>query len=123
VEAAYVFRVRFRLDAGPLRLEPSEFETVVEWPAPTPGEPGWRLFGEHLWRGEASDPAHLRTLLAERLDVAVVEASFSELRTDRAYLEALEAAIGAELDRFGADSVRDVRHRHLGSSVRVVDEE
>jgi hypothetical protein len=120
MEAAYVFRVRFRLAAGALRLDPGEFETVVEWPAATPGEPGWRLFHERLWRGEASDPASLRELFAERLGVPVVEATFSELRTDEAYLDALEEAIEAELDRFGGDSVRDVRHRHLGSSVRVV---
>jgi hypothetical protein len=123
MEAAYVFRVRFRLEPRGLRVTPDEFETVAEWPAPAPGEPGWRLFHEHLWRGEASDPAHLRELFADRLGVAVAAVSFSELRTDRAYLDAFEAAIAADLDRFGGDSVREVRHRHLGSSVRVVDAE
>ena len=121
MEASYVFRVRFRLEPGTLRVDPAEFETVAEWPAPTPGEEGWELFRDHLWRGEASDPAHLRERFAERLGVPVVGVTFSELRADRAYLDAFEEAIEADLDRFGADSVRDVRHRHLGSSVRVVD--
>jgi hypothetical protein len=122
VEAAYVFRVRFRLDPDEVCVSPATFETVVEWPAPEPGTDGWLRFRELCWRGEASDPGYLRDLLGDRLGVSVVEASFSELRTDAAYLEAWEAAVADSLDAFNADSVREVRHRFFGSSVRVVDD-
>jgi hypothetical protein len=121
MDAAYVFRLRFRPSTTELVLSPAEFETVAEWPAPTPGEDGWLRFRELCWRGEASDPAFLRDQLSEWLGLPVVEASFSELRTDQAYLDAWEAAVADNLELFSADSVRAVRHRFFGSSVRVVD--
>lgn len=117
-----MFRVRFRLDPDEVCVSPATFETVVEWPAPEPGTDGWLRFRELCWRGEASDHGYLRDLLGDRLGVSVVEASFSELRTDAAYLEAWEAAVADSLDAFNADSVREVRHRFFGSSVRVVDD-
>jgi hypothetical protein len=117
MDAAYVFRVRFRLDPEAVRVDPAEFDTVAERPAPPPGEDGWRLFESALWRGEASDEAHLRRLLEGWLSVPVVGVSFSELRTDEAYLDALRAEI-RDCDAFD-DSPRDVLHAHLGSSIRV----
>jgi hypothetical protein len=124
-DAAYVFGVTFELPAGdgdgpPLQWSPSEFETTVEWPAAEPGEPGWLFFRDHLWRGAVSDESHLRGVFSERLGVPVTAVSFRELRAGQAYLDALESAIVADLDRFNAASARDVRHKYLGSSVRVV---
>jgi len=82
MDAAYVFRVRFRLDAPDVSTCPAAFETVVERPAAEPGTDGWRFFRDALWRGEASDDANLRDLAEGWLSVPVVEATFSELRAD-----------------------------------------
>jgi len=119
MDAAYVFRVRFRLDPQGVRPDPAEFETVVERPAPTPGEDGWRLFREWLWRGELNDEPRFREVAGDWLGVPVVAASFSELRTDRAYLDALREAIEADLDTFNADDAEEVLHKYLGSSIHV----
>ncbi|MFC6989414.1 LWR-salt protein [Haloplanus sp. GCM10025708] len=119
MDAAYVFRVRFRLDPRGVRLDPAEFETVLRKPAPEPGSEGWRFFRDALWRGEVADEAHLRDRFEDVLGVTVTGVAFSELETDEAYLDALDAAIEADLDAFNADSVREVRHKYLGSSVRV----
>jgi hypothetical protein len=89
--AAYVLRARVRLPVEGVDATPDEFETTVRWPAAAPGEPGWLFFRDHCWRGEAADEAHLRTLLADRLDL------------------------------FGGDDPDEVRHRYLGSSVHVTD--
>ena len=117
--AAYVFRVRFRLDPEGVRVDPDEFETVLRIPAPTPGEEGWLFFQQHLWRGAVGDAAHMRSVAEDSLGVPVDAISFSELETDRSYLDALKAAIGDDLPRFNADSVDAVLHNHLGSSIHV----
>ena len=119
VNAAYVFRVAFRIDPDGARADPDRFETTVEVPAPEPGAEGWLFFRDRLWRGEIGDEPSARRFLGERLGVEVVAASFRELRTDRAYLDALEAAIDADLSRFNANSVDEVLHKYLGSSIHV----
>nr|WP_284063366.1 LWR-salt protein [Halobaculum sp. SYNS20] len=121
MEASYVFRVRFTLSPRRARIDPDAFETVLRIPAPRPGEEGWLLFRDALWRGEANDEEHVRGLCADRLPagVEVVSARFSEFETDRAYLEALRDAIADDLTAFRADSVREVLHKYLGSSIRV----
>jgi hypothetical protein len=119
VNAAYVFRVTFELDPDRASVSPDRFETVVEVPAPEPGTEGWLLFRDRLWRGSVGDEPSTRAFLGERLGVTIVEATFRELRTDRAYLDALETAIAADLSRFEADGVDEVLHKYLGSSVHV----
>jgi hypothetical protein len=117
MDAAYVFRVTFELDPRAVDAEPDRFETVVTKPAAEPGTEGWLFFRDALWRGEASDAAHLRFVAEDWLSVPVVSASFSELRADEAYVDALRAEIeaAAAFD----DPPRDVLHAHLGSSLRV----
>jgi hypothetical protein len=117
MDAAYVFRVRFRLDTPDVSANPASFETVVEKPAAEPGTDGWRFFRDALWRGEASDDAHLRSLAEGWLSVPVVEATFSELRASETYLSALRDAIAA--DASFSDPPQAVLHAHLGSSIRV----
>lgn len=120
--SAYVFRVRFTLDTrADVRTDPREFETVVRYDAPAPDDEAWPFFESWLWHGELSDERHFRREVESWLDVPVVGVSFSELQVTPAERAALEDAIGADLARFGADSVRDVLHRHLGSSIRVVE--
>ncbi len=46
--------------------------------------------------------------------------TFSELRTDRPYLDALRDAIGAQLGEFRADTVDETLKKYLGSSIHVV---
>lgn len=115
--AAYVFRVTVRLDAQSVGVDPDRFETVVTKPAAEPGSEGWLFFRDALWRGEVSDEAHLRSLAENWLSVPVSDVSFSELRADEAYVDALHAEIeaAASFD----DSPRDVLHAHLGSSIRI----
>jgi hypothetical protein len=122
MDAAYVFRVRFHLDSGGVRVDPRTFETVVEYPAPAPGDSGWLFFRNNLWRGEANDEAHLRDRVSEWLNVPVDSVAFSELRTDEAYLDALTGAIDDDLGAFNADDVTEAMHKYFGSSVRVVGE-
>lgn len=119
MEASYVFRVRFRLDPDGAEIEPAEFETVVRRPADPPGEEGWLFFRNTLWRGEAGDEGHVRKLASEWLDVTVTAASFRELETDKAYLEALRDAIDEHPEHFDGDAPREVLHKYLGSSIRV----
>lgn len=127
MEAAYVFTVEFELDpqAGPgdptpPTVDPDRFETTVELPAAEPGEEGWLRFRDRLWRGEVGDDAATsRRFLSDRLGVDVVGVSFSELRTDEAYLDALRVAIDEDLGRFNAEDVDEVIHKYLGSSVHV----
>ncbi len=121
MDAAYVFRVSFRLDPDEAAVEPDRFETTMEIPASEPGEDGWLFFRDRLWRGEIGDEPSFRRLASERLGVDVVAASFRELRTDEAFLDAFEAEIAADLDRFNADSVSEVRNKYLGSSIHVRD--
>lgn len=119
MNAAYVFRVRFRLDPDAVRVDPQEFETVVRRPAAEPGEEGWLFFRDVLWRGEAGDDAHVRRLTEEWLDVPIAEASFREFETDQEYLDALEETIKEDLGQFNAESVSEVRHKYFGSSIHV----
>jgi len=119
--ARYVFRVTVRLDPGAgFRTEPDSFETVLSKTADPPGEEGWLFFRDTLWRGELGDPAHGRRLAEEALGVRVESVSFSELRTTQTYLDALKAAIAADLEAFNADDVTEVLKKYLGSSVHVV---
>jgi len=119
MDAAYVFRVEFRLDPDGVETDPATFETVVERPAPAPGEAGWQLFREWLWRGELNDEPRFRAVASEWLGVPVVAASFRELRTDRAYLAAFRDAIDAEPGAYNAADADEAIHKYLGSSVHV----
>ena len=125
MEAAYVFRVAFRLDPPAAAVDPDRFETTMEIPAAEPETDGWLFFRDRLWRGEIGDGPSFRRLAAERLGladaegVAVVAADFRELRTDEAYLDALKEAIAGDLTRFNAGSVDEVLRKYLGSSVHV----
>lgn len=127
MDAAYVFRVTFRLDAPRIRTDPETFEAVVRVPAPEPGgdpdrDPvGWLFFRDALWRGEVADDDHARRLFADLLSVDVEHVAFAELELDDAYQEALGEAIAADLGRFNADDATEVLHKYLGSSIRVVD--
>lgn len=120
MHAVYVFRVRFRLDDRGVRTEPESFETVVRRPAEPPGEDGWLFFRNALWRGEVNDPAHARELASDWLDVPVESVDFREFECDEAYREALEDEIGRNLGAFNAESVAEVIHKYLGSSIRVL---
>jgi hypothetical protein len=120
VNAAYVFRVRFRLDAeSGVRTDPATFDTVVEVAADRPGEGDWLFFRDTLWHGEVNDDRHARTLAESWLGVPADDVSFSELRTDEAYLDALREEVAADLTRFNADDVGEALHKYLGSSIRV----
>ena len=123
MDAAYVFRVRVRFETPPgVSVSPQTVETTVEVDADPPGEGEWLFFRDTLWRGEVGDERHARELAESWLSVPVEAVRFSELRLDPAYREALEAAIEASPDEFDGDSARDVLHRHLGSSIRVVED-
>jgi hypothetical protein len=120
--AAYVFGVEFRIEP-PVRgvsVDPDRFETVLYREADPPGEDGWLFFRDHLWRGDAGDPEYLRELTEGMLGTPVVAVSFSELRTDGAYLERLEEEIAGNLEAFRSDSVEETLSKYLGSSIRVV---
>jgi len=119
--AEYVFRVRVRLDPRPagVRVEPATFETTLFREADPPGTEGWLFFRDNLWRGDLNDPDHFRDLTEEALGVPVLSVAFRELRTDAAYLDALESEIGANLDLFRADDVAEVLNKYLGSSIHV----
>jgi hypothetical protein len=123
--AAYVFRVRFRLDAMGVQLDPREFETVLRLPATDPSSEddpnGWLFFRDNLWHGEANDERHLRETASDLLGVDVTGVTFSELEIDSDSLDTLREAIAADLDEFNADSVDEVLHKYLGSSIRVTD--
>jgi len=119
--ARYVFRATVRLDPEPgYRAEPDSFETVFSRAADPPGEDGWLFFRDTCWRGELGDAAHGRRLAEDALGVPVESVSFSELRTTAAYLDALKAAIAADLDAFNADTVSEALTKYLGSSIHVV---
>jgi len=55
MNAAYVFRVEFRLDPEGATIAPDRFETTMELPANEPGTDGWLFFRDRLWRGEIGD--------------------------------------------------------------------
>ena len=123
--AAYVFRVRFRLDATDVRLDPREFDTVLRLPATDPSSEddpdGWLFFRDNLWHGEANDERHLRETASDLLGVDVTSVIFSELEIDSESLDTLREAIAADLEKFNADNVDEVLHKYLGSSIRVTD--
>ena len=119
MNAAYVFRIAFRLEPTGAEVDPDRFETTMEVPASEPGTEGWLFFRDRLWRGEIGDEPAFRRLATDRLGVDIVDASFLELRTDEAFLDALKKAIDDDLDRFNADSVDETLHKYLGSSVHV----
>lgn len=128
MDAAYVFRVRLRLEpaTGGVRVDGDGETTVtVSRDAAEPGTEGWLFFRNTLWRGEVGDEEHARRLAADWLGEplnAIEDVSFRELRTDEAYLEALKTEIAADLEAFNADDVSEVLSKYLGSSVHVVDE-
>ncbi|WP_434531430.1 LWR-salt protein [Haloarcula sp. NS06] len=119
--ARYVFRVELRLepDADGLWTDPDQFETTLYRVADDPGESGWLFFRDTLWRGELADEPHFRRLVEDELGCPVISASFSEFRTDEAYLESLKAEIANNLALFNAGSVREVVNKYLGSSIQV----
>lgn len=116
-----MFGVRFTLSPRRVRIDPETFETTLRIPAAPPGEEGWLLFRDALWRGEANDDDHVRRLCADRLPagVDVLSATFREFETDERYLAALREAVDDDLAAFRADSVREALHKYLGSSIRV----
>jgi len=123
MDAAYVFRVTARFDPAPgVTVSPETVEAVVEVAADPPGEGDWLFFRDVLWRGNVGDERHARDLAASWLSLPVDDVHFSELRLDEAYREALEEAIESTPEAFDGDDPRDVLHRHLGSSIRVIDE-
>ncbi|OYR51771.1 hypothetical protein DJ73_12260 [Halorubrum sp. Ea1] len=119
MDAAYVFAVAFRLDPDGATVDPDRFEATMEIPASEPGTDEWLFFRDRLWRGEIGDDPSFRGLASDRLGVEVTEASFRELRTDEAYLEALKREVAADLSRFNADSVDAALGKYLGSSIHV----
>jgi hypothetical protein len=119
MDPAYLCAVAFRLDPDEAAVDPDRFETTLEIPASEPGTEGWLFFRDRLWRGEIGDEPSFRELAGDRLGVEVVAADFRELRTDREHLDALKHEVCADLDRFNADSVDEVLHKYLGSSVHV----
>ena len=119
MDAAYVFRVEFRLAPQDAVVDPKRFEATMEVPASEPAADGWLFFRDRLWRAEIGDEPSFRRLASDRLGVEVVAAEFRELRTDREHLDALRAAIAADLGRFNADAVDEVLHKYLGSSIHV----
>ena len=129
MKAAYTFEAAFRLPVEGAALDPNRFETTLRLFAPAPGvEPGperidWLFFRDRLWHGEIGDEAPLREAASDWFDVEVVSLSFAELRADEAYLDALRAEIERDLSRFNAETVDEVLHQYLGSSVHVVDAE
>ncbi|MFC6835054.1 LWR-salt protein [Halomarina ordinaria] len=123
-DAAYVFRVRFRLDPDTegVSVSPRTFETTMERAADPPGQEGWLFFRDNLWRGQANAPGHLRDLASDALGVPVESVAFRELRTSPGHFEALKEAIREELSEgtFGnATTPADVVKNYLGSSVHV----
>lgn len=123
MDAAYVFRVRFRLDPADVRLDPHEFETVLRVPVTDPRDEDdpddWLFFRDNLWHGDVNDEQHFRRTAADLLGVDVTSVTFSELETDTASLTVLREAIAEHLEKFNADNVDEVLHKYLGSSIHV----
>ena len=123
MDGAYVFRVRFRVDASDaVTVAPGSFETTLRYRAPDPGTDGWLFFRDNLWRGEVNDREHARRLVEDELGVPVETVDFRSLRADRAYVDALRDAIAGDLGAFNADDVDEVVSKYLGSSIDVVDD-
>jgi hypothetical protein len=124
MEGAYVFRVRFGLPTSGVDATPDAFETVVRLPAAPPGDDdgAWRFFETWLWHGELTDEQQFTPVVEGWLSVPVCSVQFSELVVDEAYHEAWTEAVAEEVERYNAATAREVRHQHLGSSVRIIDE-
>lgn len=121
MEGRFAFAVELRLepDTSAVRLEPTVVETRCLLAAPEPGEDGWLFFRDTLWRGEIGDEDHVRSLLADHIGLPVESASFRGFHVDEAYREALETEIAEDLAAFRADSVTEVIHKYLGSTLEV----
>lgn len=122
MDAAYVFRVRFRLDPAGVRLNPNEFETVLRIPVADPREDDsddWLFFRDNLWRGDVNDETHFRRTATDLLGVDVTSVTFSELETDAETLAVLRETIAEHLEKFNADDVDEVLHKYFGSSIHV----
>lgn len=121
--ARYKFRVRFRIEPAQseISVSPEAFETTLYRTADPPGEPGWLFFRDHLWRGNVGDEKYFREVAEDGLGMPVESILFSELETDRAYLDALRDAMGAQLGAFKADTVDEALKKYFGSSIHVVD--
>lgn len=119
--ARYAVAVRFRLDASmpEWRAESSAVERTCYRRTPTPGEPGWLFFRDHLWRGEFNHPEHTSEIVERAFGLPVEGVEFRGLRTDEAYFEALKHETDRDLTRFNADSVTEVLNKYLGSAIRV----
>jgi hypothetical protein len=123
MQGAYVFRVRFHLDASDaVVLRPREFETTLRYRAPEPGAEGWLFFRDNLWRGEVNDHEYACGLASDALGVPVDEVDFRSLRADREYVDALRDAAADDLALFKADSVDAALAKYLGSSIDVVED-
>ena len=123
MDGAYVFRVRFRVDASDaVTVAPGSFETTLRYRAPDPGTDGWLFFRDNLWRGEVNDREHARRFVEDALGVPVDRVEFRSLRADQAYVDALRDAIADDLAAFTADSVDEAVSKYLGSSIDVVDD-
>ncbi|MEF8842211.1 MAG: LWR-salt protein [Haloarculaceae archaeon] len=120
-----MFGIRFRIEPSVqgVSVDPERFETTLYREAEAPGEDGWLFFRDHLWRGEVGESEYFRELAEEMLGTTVTSVSFSELRTDEAYLEGLRVEIGENLEEFKSESVDEALTKYLGSSIRVVSEE
>lgn len=119
--AQYVFKVEFRIDPtmSDVTVTPSQFTTTLYRDADQPGQEGWLFFRDNLWHGELADQKYFRELTEEALDVTVTSVSFSELQTNKEYLEQLRSEIGINLEEFNADNTDEVLSKYLGSSIRV----
>jgi hypothetical protein len=123
MQGAYVFRVRFHVDASDgVELRPSAFETVLRYRAAEPGTDGWLFFRDNLWRGDVNDAAYAKRFVEDALGVPVDDVDFRSLRADQAYVDALREAIADDLDAFNARTVDEVVSKYLGSSIDVVDD-
>jgi len=123
--AVYVFRATIHLapDEPGVWADPDTFGTTVYREADPPGDPGWLYFRDNLWHGDCGDAEYMREVTERALDAPVSKVEFRELRTTRAYLDALRAAVVDDLDAFNAGSVDEALSKYLGSSIHVVDGE
>lgn len=123
MDAAYVFRVRFRVHAtGDATLAPDAFETTFRYAASDPGTDGWLFFRNYLWRGTVTDHEHARRFVDDHVEGSVERVEFRSLRADREYVDALRDAVAEDLDAFNAESVDAALSKYLGSSIDVVDD-
>jgi len=113
-----VFRVTFWIEPAVdgVQVEPAQFETTLHREADPSRGDGWMFFRDNLWCGELGAPQYFRELTEDALGVPVTSVSFSELQTDRAYLDALRAEIETYPEEFAAETADNARSKYLGSS-------